>query len=201
MKRIGKFEQGSPEWHRARSGMVCGSQIHRIMTARPSTLETLREEIRRYRKHATSDDPRQRERLPFTTRAMRWGNTHEAQARAVAEIELGRDFEETGLVIHDDHFYVGASPDGFCVATNEGLELKCPWTPANHDKMATKIPKPYRWQCHAGLWVTGADRWWFGSFDPRRLGTGQEIFLHRIERNDRMIAQMDERIPEFWESI
>ena len=199
MKALGKLEQGSLEWHRARSGMVCGSQIHRIMTARPSSLEKLREEIRRYRKFAADGNV---DRLPWQgTKATRWGNQHEPQARATAEIELGLDFEETGHLIHDDHFYVGASPDGLCRPASAGLELKCPYIPDNHMKMAPRIPKPYRWQCHAGLWVSGLDMWWFGSFDPRKVGTDSAIFLHRIERNDRMIAKMEERIPEFWASI
>ena len=175
--------------------MIGASEIHRIMTASTKTLVNLRKEFRDMRAG-------QRERQ-FSTRSTEWGKRHEPRARANAEIHLRMDFEETGVVVHEELFYVGASPDGLNVEHQVGLELKCPHKPENHLAMLDKIPKPYLWQCQAGMWCTGFDLWIFGSFDPRRQDNDEPDYLiiHEIPRSDRMIAQLEERIPWFWSTL
>lgn len=193
MRRIGEHEQGSKEWKDARVGSIGASSIHRIMTAGTGALDTLREE---YRRERALGEERQ-----FRSRALDWGKKHEPAARATVELATGIDFEETGLVVHDELFYVGASPDGLNVEQRVGLELKCPYRQGNHLKHFEKIPKPYLWQMQAGLWVTGFERWLFASFDPRLRAEGQDLAMHWIDRNDRMIEQLAERIPWFWSTL
>ena len=200
MQIVGAHEQGTKEWKDARTGAIGASEIHRIMTAGTKALETLRKEFRQKRELG-------KERS-FSSEATEWGKRYEKPARVCAEIDSGIDFQEVGLVVHDELFYVGASPDGLNFEQQVGLELKCPFKPQNHLAMVEKIPNPYIWQCQAGMWVTGYKRWLFASFDPRLSAETpapgeppRDLIMHWIERSDRMVAQMEERIPWFWSTI
>lgn len=166
------------------------------MTAGTKGLVTLRKEFKRARELGTTE-------RELSGAAVKWGNKYEPRARAAVEIDLGIDFEETGLVIHDELFYVGASPDGLNVEQRVGLELKCPYRTENHLRHQGKISNAYSWQCQAGMWVTGFERWLFASFDPRLQAEAADNYLitHWIDRSDRMITQMEERIPWFWSTL
>lgn len=194
MQLIGKHEQGSDEWKASRKASIGASSIHRIMTATTKGLVTLREEFKVARELGADE-----RELSFA--AIRWGRQYEPRARASVELDTGIEFTEVGLIVHDELFYVGASPDGLSFDHRVGLELKCPYRTKNHMAHQDKVPKPYLWQCMAGLWVTKFDRWLFASFDPRLQATTDHTFMHWIEPNDRMIAQLNERIPWFWSTL
>ena len=195
MQILGAHEQGTAEWKAARGGALNASQLFRVMSGRRS-LETVRKEIREFRRTGDVKDIR-------SSRAMAWGKEHEAQARASVELTVGYEFEEVGMIVHDEHFFVSASPDGLNAERRQGLELKCPWRARIHMGYAERrrIPKIYLWQCQAGMYVTGFDSWLFGSFDPRELASGNDTIIHTIQRSEPMIAQMEERLPWFWSTI
>lgn len=196
MSEVVGHEQGSKEWHAARSGCLNASQLFRVMSGSAKGLETVRKEIREFRKTGDVKELR-------STRAMDWGRETESRARASVEMALGYDFQEVGTIIHDEHFFVGASPDGLNYERKQGLELKCPWRKDIHISYVErrKIPKVYIWQCHAGMFVTGFESWIFASFDPRRLADGNDTLIHTIDRSEIMIAKMEERLPWFWGTI
>ncbi len=194
MQIVGKHEQGSKEWADARKGVIVASTIYRVMTASTKGLESLRVAIRHFRDTGLGG-------REFRSAATDWGKKYESQARASVEIQTGMWFDEVGLIVHDDFFYVGASPDGLELNLRVGLELKCPYNQSRHQDHKDKIATPYVWQCQAGMWVTGYDKWIFGSFDPRRLEFDDHTIIHEMPRSDRKIAMMEERIPWFWSTI
>jgi len=189
-------EQGSKEWLAARAGVLNASQLYRVMSGTARGLDTVREEIREFRRTGEIKE------IP-PNHPMHWGKDHEGQARSSVEMILGYDFKEVGTIIHDDHFFIGASPDGLNQERRQGLEIKCPWRQHVHASYAVrrKIPKPYLWQCQAGMFVTGFTSWIFASFDPRELASGNDTIIHTIERSERMIDLMSKRLPHFWSSI
>ncbi len=189
-------KQGSKEWHAARSGCLNASQLFRVMSGSSKSLDTVRKEILELRRTGEVRNIR-------SNRAMDWGKENEPRARASVELALGYDFQQVGTIIHDDHFFVGASPDGLNYERRQGLELKCPWRQGIHISYVERrrIPKVYLWQCQAGMFVTGFASWIFASFDPRLLAVGNDTLIHTIDRSDRMIAQMEERLPWFWSTI
>ncbi|TFH54282.1 MAG: hypothetical protein E4G89_00335 [Methanothrix sp.] len=193
---VGAHEQGSAAWKAARSGCLNASQLFRVMGGSTAGLDAVRKEIRVFRKTGKTKE------IP-ANRAMTWGNDHEAQARSSVEMTLGYDFQQVGTIVHDDLFYVGASPDGLNYERKQGLELKCPWRGGIHISYVVrrKIPKVYLWQCQAGMFVTGFDSWIFASFDPRRLADGNDTLIHTIKRSETMIAMMEERLPWFWGTV
>lgn len=196
MQILGAHEQGTAEWKAARGGALNASQLFRVMSGTSRGLETVRKEIRAFRQTGAIKDI-------HSSWAMDWGKQHEAQARASVELTVGYEFEEVGMIVHDVHFFVSASPDGLNIERQQGIELKCPWRQHIHMSYAarSKIPKVYLWQCQAGMYVTGFDSWLFGSFDPRELASGNDTIIHTIERSEPMIRQMEERLPWFWGTI
>jgi len=191
------MKQGSEAWHAARGGMLTASMIYRVMSG-TTGLDRVRDEIRLWRK--TGEAP-----PGFTSAATEWGKEHEGAARASAEIETGIPFKQTGMIVHPEYAYVGASPDGVNHERRCGLETKCPHNPDNHERYldARSIPTMYRWQMQCGMWVTGYESWLFVSFDPRRLAAGDEhhTILHWIPRNESLMRQLEERVTWFWSTI
>ena len=73
--------------------------------------------------------------------ATRWGQKYEDIICAVYSQRTDSVVEEFGLIQHDKYYFLGASPDGICVAgKNKGimLEIKCP-----SRRVITGIPKDY----------------------------------------------------------
>ncbi|XP_065916067.1 uncharacterized protein [Dysidea avara] len=109
----------------------------------------------------------------FTTRATTWGCEHEAIAR-ISFIDMAKplhtnfEYRDSGLVIHRDHPYIGASPDGIvqCSCCGYGvLEIKCPYCIREQDPNQAscledgKLSKkhPYYYQIQTQLCVCSAD--------------------------------------------
>ena len=73
--------------------------------------------------------------------ATRWGQKYEDIICMVYSQRTDTQVEEFGLIQHDKHTFIGASPDGIGVAgKNAGvmLEIKCPYR-----RVITGIPKDY----------------------------------------------------------
>ena len=76
------------------------------------------------------------ESYKFSTEATRWGCEHEAVTREeycnqVKRNHLNYSIMDSGLIIHPDYPYLGASPDGLisCDCCGRGtLEVKCPFS-------------------------------------------------------------------------
>lgn len=115
----------------------------------------------------------------FSTWALEWGETYEAEAVALYQFETGLDVRDGGFFTNDAMTY-GASPDARCFEGDVmvGLaEIKCPENPANHIEfliMDAMNPK-YTPQVQGQLLVSGAE-WvdWFSFYPempPARIRT------------------------------
>ncbi len=117
------------------------------------------------------------------------GNALEPQAREWYAQHTGYDVVQVGFIEHDSGGF-GCSPDGLIYLDNGdggspnwpewGVEIKCPM-PENHLAwlLAGVLPDEHKLQVHAGMAVTGLDRWDFLSFCP-----GDAPLLLTIERDD-----------------
>ena len=212
MRIIGKFEQGSIEWFRVRLAMITASMVHRIMRARPDTLEKIRLELVA---QLLGEIP-----ASFTAAATEWGKTHEAQARSWIElrlIELGMitPLQETvipGLIIHDDYLWAGGSADGLFPWLSLGEEIKCPYNQDVHAEhfvehgkgWTNNIPEKYFTQVQTLLWITGYNHWLYASFDPRLITAPvdgiEPLFLTMVKRDEVYISHIVEKIQALWAS-
>jgi len=214
LKIIGKYEQGSPEWIEVRRGMFTASEFHSLLTARPETLERIRQTKLAELKGAVV-------KKPFTSIYTEWGKVHEAQGRAQVCLEL----EELGvvnssdkcivpgLVIQENRLWVGASADGLFLEKQLGVEIKCPYKQDNHvnhfkpqpgNQWINGIPKKYYTQVQGGMLVTGWKYWVYASFDPRLLVDGQAIpplFIKMLRRDEEYIKPLAEKLNYIWKSM
>lgn len=159
-------QQRLDEWIAQRAGKLTCSKFDLIMksgrsdpfsvTAYTYLREVLAERIGSWSFNASSQ-------------SMTWGTENEAAA-----VECFRGLFTGASVDYDSKRFVemsewvGGSPDGL-IDDDACLEIKCPYNPAVHVQtlLNQAIPEEYYWQCVGHCLVTGRDRTYFASFDPR----------------------------------
>lgn len=189
-----KIQQQTPEWLVERNGRITGSRVADVMSrlknGKPSAkyskylLEIVQERLTgRAIDHYVSD-------------AMAWGAEYESDARAAYEVQTANDVDKCGIAIHPNIECFAASPDG-TIGVDGLFEAKCPLTATHLEYMlAGEVPDEYKDQCYAEMacW----ERQWvdFVSFDPR-LPPRHQLFVKRLERDDKRIAEIEFSVVEF----
>jgi len=132
----------------------------------------------------------------YQNAAMQWGIDTEPQARAAYEFSRDVEVVETGWVPHPEVEGAGCSPDGL-VGDDGMVEIKCPNTATHCDTLlGAEIDRRYllqmQWQMEC------ARRQWcdFISFDPR-LPLRMQLFVKRIERDDKLIEEIKLEVTKF----
>jgi len=161
-----QVEQGSEEWFLLRKGKPTASNFHKIITAVRGDLSKSAED---YACELIGDEfseipPEGIENA--TSRAIRWGQHAEEQARAWYELQTGLAVRRTGLLVSKDGRF-GASPDGL-VGETGGLELKCPQAKQHviYCNAPHKLLNDYRQQVHGSLFVSKRLWWDLVSYSP-----------------------------------
>lgn len=162
------------EWHHQRLGRFTASEIHKLMGERGGiTTETAQTYIREKVAEQLSgwwDE--------VTSKEMEWGKQLEPDAREYYELAFGVKTGRADFIVADWCDDAGCTPDGLIMGQSKGIEIKCPWNPANHvSHMMIKTPadfkktnKKYYWQVQMCMAVMGFDVWDFISYDPRFTG-------------------------------
>lgn len=131
----------------------------------------------------------------ITSKAMAWGTMYEQEAKFEYEDKTRNEVQKIMFVPINE--FSGATPDGLI----EGgiIEIKCPFNPGNHQHTVyTNWIKPeYILQIQGGLLATGRDFCDFVSYDPRI----PDIHVIRVERDDKKIDLINDRLSEVWEHI
>lgn len=166
-------EQGSPEWHGYRMGILTASDCDRILTksGKPSAskddyaAELIDELVRPL-------DLREADELDARFRGNRHterGHELEPKARDWYRFVTGSDVRQVGFVLADNG-RMGCSPDSLIYAGDaivRGLEIKAPEGKKHARWMIDGIlPDEHRAQVHASMVITGLRRWDFGSYCP-----------------------------------
>lgn len=180
-------EQGSPEWHEARKGRITASNIKLIMNGQRSTwfryMEQLRGEGGRYRGNYAMDRGKRLEKA------------------AVSRYELQYpelDVQTIGFAVHDYYDFLGASPDAL-VGMDGGVEVKCPLNHQKHlDCFTLGMHQDHMPQVQANIWICERSWWDFISFDPRTEDVSKRLYVQRIPRDERYIADMELKVKQFW---
>lgn len=200
-------------WYRARLGNITGSMVGVLMKKPRSgdftdTAESYLYQIaaeRTMSSELVNDDERFQEYLDsvnVTTKAMKWGNDKESEARQLYELISGEHVVELGSCKHKEEKTFASSPDGFIVkddGTKVCLEIKCPnqntyikYAATIVDNDTLKAVKPeYYWQCMAHMSCTDASSTIFIVYCP-----WQSNSLHcvDIKRDEEAISSMLERV-------
>jgi len=114
--------------------------------------------------------------------AMQRGIDAEPKIRALYELHNDMDMPPT-LAQHRDLTYMRASLDGYNSETGIALEIKYPSREKHEEAKNGKVPLCYFGQCQAQLFVTGAKRVDYVSYDGSKIAVVQ-VFpdLKYIER-------------------
>lgn len=189
--------QGSAEWHAIRCGRVTASRVADVVAKTKSgwgasranyAAELIAERL--------TGEPAER----FTNAAMQWGTDHEPDARAAYEFFRDAAVAEIGFVDHPSIPMTGASPDG--LVGDDGLvEIKCPNTATHLDTLLSQnVPAKYVTQMLWQMACTGRKWCDFVSFDPR-LPESMSMFVKRVVRDDKRIAELETEVAAFLQEI
>ena len=132
----------------------------------------------------------------YSNAAMQWGVENEGFAADAYSFRTGLDLDVCGFYDHPTIPMCGASPDR--LVGNDGLvEIKCPKT-ANHiDTLLDGSPdRKYVLQMQWQMACTGRQWCDFVSFDPR-LPEHLRLFIKRIPRDDKKIAELETEVKAF----
>jgi hypothetical protein len=162
MTRVIYCEQGSPEWHQARCGIISASNMKSLFTSRgEKTASGVRET---YLNQVIAERLMQKPMDTFQSYDMERGTLLEAQARANFEMYLDVTVQEVGFHMHDD-YDIGCSPDGLFADT--GVEIKCPKANTHVRYMRSKkLPSEYIQQVQGTMYVMNLERYYFMSYHP-----------------------------------
>ena len=185
-------EQGSPEWHAARAGVITASMF---VVARAK----LKSGANKGQPTSAANDYAFRlaiERISgmpldegFETYAMRRGHDLEPAARHEHEVQSGHVVERAGFVLTEDRLF-GASADGL-IGDDGGSEYKCLISPERlRDVLINGDFSEFMDQVQGCMWITGR-RWWdFCLYCPALAPVGKELWFRRVERDDAYIDAM-----------
>ena len=188
-------EQGTPEWHAARCGVITASKFKdacdTLKTGKPSDKsETYAAQVAMER---VSGEPC---RETFVNWQMRQGVEREPKARFEYEAQTGNLASESGVVLTDDRLF-GYSTDGY-VGADGIIEIKCL---ASAKKVVSMLSSgdtsEYIHQIQGGLWITGRAWCDFVMYVPELAPVGNQLYRKRIERDDNFIDSMVEQLLKF----
>jgi putative phage-type endonuclease len=120
------------------------------------------------------------------------GNLLEPMARADYELMYGVEAPPI-LAVHKDYPWLRASLDGYHEGTV--LEIKCPSAADHAAALAGQVPEKYFWQCQHQLFVTGAERVHYYSFDGRKGA------LVELKRNYDAMDRLFTELSSFWDLV
>ena len=123
------------------------------------------------------------------------------QGRDLEQYVAERFCEQTGkkvrransIFYHPKMLFMLANVDRLIVGEDAGLECKTA-SAYSADKWSDgKIPESYELQCHHYMAVTGASHWYIAC-----LILGKEFIIHKIERDEELIANLINIEGDFW---
>lgn len=194
-------------WKEFRKGLITASQVNRIMPngkgengigvgAETYVLELI---------ETLNAEPE----LEYYSRAMEWGNEQEPQAvmRYCQENNLDVNSPDViytsigGFVFFTWKDIAGGTPDMILPKLKKNVEIKCPDTTThlyyllklNQSNFQKELGKYYD-QMQFNNFLTGAESTDFMSYDPRVKEVKNQKFIINIERDEKRIKEITEKI-------
>lgn len=185
--------QGSVEWFAIRAGKVTASRVADVVAKTKTGWGASRAN---YMAELIAERLTGEAAERFTNAAMQWGTDHEPDARAAYEFFRDATVTEIGFVEHSSIAMTGASPDG--LVGDDGLvEIKCPNTATHLETLLSQtVPAKYVTQMLWQMACTGRKWCDFVSYDPR-LPESMSLFVKRIDRDDKRIAELEADVGAF----
>jgi putative phage-type endonuclease len=188
--------QGSDEWKQLRLGKVTASRVADVIAKTKTGWGASRAN---YAAELIAERLTGVAAEGFTNAAMQWGIDQEPAARVAYEFMHDATVEQVAFVVHPRIPDAGASPDGL-VGESGLVEIKCPNTSTHIDTLINQtIPAKYITQMQWQMACTGRQWCDFVSYDPR-MPESMQLFVHRVPRDDALIAEMETAVAVFLET-
>lgn len=195
-------QQRDPNWYTLRAGMPTASEFDRLFT---STFDLRKgDTVATYMYEKLAEKMLGHPLRSFHSGEMDEGNILEDEAIPYFEFRHDLTLKRPGFVTTDDAM-AGCSPDAM-LNEDHGLEIKCPQI-HTHVRwlLGGTLPKEHAAQVHGCMYVTGARKWTFMSYnrkldpliievarDPEIMGkidAGLKTFRAEFEKNLRILRK------------
>jgi putative phage-type endonuclease len=185
--------QGSDEWKALRLGKVTASRVSDVVARTKTGYGAGRAN---YMAQLIAERLTGTAAESYTNAAMQHGTECEPEARAAFEFYQGVTVKEVAFVPHPKIDQAGCSPDG--LVGDDGLvEIKCPNTATHLDTLLGQaVPSKYEVQMQFQMACTGRQWCDFVSYDPR-MPENMRLFIKRLPRDDKRIAELESEIAAF----
>lgn len=189
--------QGSPEWHQERLGRVTASRVADVLAKTKTGWGASRAN---YAAQIIAERLTGQPQDSYVSAEMKWGIDNEAAAKAAYEFFVDAEVLPAAFIRHPRIEMSGASPDG--LIGSKGLaEIKCPNTATHIETLtAQTIPGKYNLQMQWQMACAEAEWCDFVSFDPR-MPQNMQLFVKRVKRDDKLIADTEKEIVAFLKEI
>lgn len=185
--------QGSDEWKALRLGKVTASRIADVIAKTKTGYSASRAN---YMAQLIAERLTDTVADAYTNAAMQHGTETEPEARSAYEFYQGATVEQVAFVAHPKIDQAGCSPDGL-VGADGLVEIKCPNTATHLETLLGQaVPAKYEAQMQFQMACTGRKYCDFVSYDPR-MPENMRLFIKRVHRNDKFIAEIEGEIASF----
>lgn len=192
-------DQGSPEWHTARAGVITASMFavarERLKSGKSAGQFTgkARDYAFRLAIERISGAPLDE---GFETWQMKRGHELEPAARMEHELQTGLMVQRAGFVVTEDRLF-GASADGL-IGEDGGSEYKCLVSPEKlRSVLIDQDFSDYVDQVQGCMWLTGRKWWEFCLYCPALEPIGKQLWRRRVQRDENYIEAMEVDLLEF----
>ncbi len=205
-----ELEQRTPEWHKARKGMITASNASKIITSPytstgkvASGSKIFNDDLKKglskgaitySKKLASAHFKVSDDNYPkFISSDMQWGIDNEPFAKEAFFQKNGINFEEVGFVKRINSIN-GCSPDGVNIDILQGLEIKCPNDTTHLDYLQDNsiLLNDHLHQVQWSMFVTGFEIWHLVSYHPSYEKKYQLVTLE-IEKDEALHNLFDEK--------
>jgi len=185
--------QGSDEWKALRLGKVTASRVADVVARTKSGYGASRAN---YMAQLIAERLTGTVAEAYTNAAMIHGTECEPEARSAFEFYQGVTVKEVAFVPHPKIDQAGCSPDGL-VGEDGLVEFKCPNTATHLETLLGQaVPAKYETQMQFQMACTGRQWCDFVSYDPR-MPENMRLFIKRLPRDDKRIAELESEIAAF----
>lgn len=183
-----QWQQRTPEWYEVRRGLMTASDAAAALGIPP---------FKSYR-----GDPRKEllkkklDNAPLQGMFLVHGVKYEDEARDAAMEALGETCFDFGLLVHPEHTWLAASPDGI-TARGACVEIKCPM---KRKIVVGEIPHHYYPQVQCQMEVCNMDLTYFIEYLPAHMTEDRTPFvdIKVIPRDRRWFADNVAMLKSFW---
>jgi hypothetical protein len=192
-------EQGSEEWHAARTGVITASKyrdaIELTAKGNPTSKSIL---------YAAQVALERISRTPcdemFNSWQMKRGQEMEQFARIEYEAATGNMATESGVMLTDDRLF-GYSTDGF-VDDDGMIEIKSLASAIGVLEMwRDGDMSDYMHQMQGGMWITGRKWCDFVMYAPQLESVGKQLYRRRVMRDENFIEKMESDLMKFADRV